>query len=81
MVDDPGAVLPLLVGIFHDTGFLKRAGPQTVRTGVNLLQEVGERAEEIPALLVEEPAGGEQNARAIGPLRASGYRAGDLIQG
>lgn len=71
------AALPLLVGILDDTNFLSLASGRTVETAVDLLGDVGDRASELPRLTAHVERGGERNARIIGTLRASGYRAGD----
>lgn len=73
----PAAALPLLVGLLDDTDFLRGAAPPAVHTAVDLAAALGDRAGDLPTLIERTPAEGEQTARAIGLLRASGYRAGD----
>ena len=75
----PEAALALLVGILDDTGFLIGATPQTVTAAVDLVGALGDRISDLPPLLDRSPAPGEQSARALGTLRAAGYRAGDLF--
>jgi nanoRNase/pAp phosphatase (c-di-AMP/oligoRNAs hydrolase) len=52
----PAAVLPLLVGILDDTGFLASAPAQTVTTAVDLVGSLGDRAAVLPDLMDRSPA-------------------------
>ena len=62
-----------------DTGFLMEATPRSVTAAVDLVGALGDRSADLPPLLDRSPAPGEQSARALGTLRATGYRAGDLF--
>ena len=75
----PEAALPLLVGLLDDTGFLMGASPQSVTAAVDLVGALGNRSADLPLLLDRSRAPGEQSARALGTLRASGYRADGLF--
>jgi nanoRNase/pAp phosphatase (c-di-AMP/oligoRNAs hydrolase) len=75
----PEAALALLVGLLDDTGFLKEATSETVTTAVNLVGALGNRRTDLPPLLDRSPAPGEQSAQALGTLRATGYRSGNLF--
>lgn len=75
----PEAALPLLVGLLDDTGFLMGAPPRSVTTTVDLVGALDDRSADLPQLLDRSRASGEQSARALGTLRATGYRAGDLF--
>jgi nanoRNase/pAp phosphatase (c-di-AMP/oligoRNAs hydrolase) len=75
----PEAALPLLVGLLDDTGFLMGAAPRSVTVAVDLVGAVKDRSTDLPQLLDRSRASGEQSARALGTLRATGYRAGDLF--
>ncbi|QAU11336.1 hypothetical protein EKH57_00115 (plasmid) [Halorubrum sp. BOL3-1] len=75
----PGAALPLLVGLLDDTRFLMETAPRSVTAAVDLVGALGDRSADLPPLLDRSPAPGEQSARALGTLRATGYRAGDLF--
>lgn len=75
----PEAALALLVGLLDDTGFLVGATPRSVTTAVDLVGALGDRRTDLPPLLDRSLAPGEQSARALGTLRAAGYRAGGLF--
>jgi len=75
----PGAALPLLVGLLDDTGFMMGASPRSVTTAVDLIGALDDRRTDLPQLLDRSRASGEQSARALGTLRATGYRAGDFF--
>ena len=75
----PEAALPLLVGLLDDTGFLMGASPRSVTVAVDLVGVISDRSADLPQLLDRSRASGEQSARALGTLRATGYRAGDLF--
>ncbi len=75
----PEAALPLLVGLLDDTGFMMGAAPRSVTVAVDLVGALNDRSADLPQLLDRSRAAGEQSARALGTLRASGYRAGDLF--
>ncbi|PHQ43986.1 hypothetical protein Z052_01225 [Halorubrum sp. C191] len=75
----PEAALPLLVGLLDDTGFLMGAPPRSVTVAVDLVGAIDDRSADLPQLLDRSRASGEQSARALGTLRATGYRAGDLF--
>jgi nanoRNase/pAp phosphatase (c-di-AMP/oligoRNAs hydrolase) len=75
----PEAALPLLVGLLDDTGFLMGATPRSVTVAVELVGALNDRSADLPQLLDRSRASGEQSARALGTLRAAGYRAGDFF--
>jgi len=75
----PEAALPLLVGIFGDTGNLTDASAETVQLAGVLIDRLGERAAEFSDLIGQEPDPSRQSARTLGTLRARGYRAGDTV--
>ena len=75
----PEAALPLLVGLLDDTGFLMGAAPRSITVAVDLVGTLEDRSADLPQLLDRSRASGEQSARALGTLRATGYRAGDLF--
>lgn len=75
----PEAALPLLVGLLDDTRFLMGASPRSVTAAVELVGAISDRSADLPQLLDRSRASGEQSARALGTLRATGYRAGDLF--
>ena len=75
----PEAALPLLVGLLDDTGFLMGASSRSVTVAVDLVGALNGRSADLPQLLDRSRAAGEQSARALGTLRATGYRAGDLF--
>lgn len=75
----PVIALPLLVGLLDDTGFLRSATPDTVASAVRLVGGLDEQAKHLPKLVTRASAGGERTAKALGTLRARGYRAGETI--
>lgn len=77
----PASSLALVTGLLDDSGFLRTGTPETVATAGRLLTALGDRASQLPKLLDVQPAAGVENARALGMLRATGYRAGDVIVG
>ncbi|GEM_PF-879157 len=75
----PTVALPLLVGLFDDTGFLKSATSDTITSSVRLVGELDTQAEQLPELLTRSSASGERTAKTLGTLRARGYRAGEIV--
>ncbi|ELZ42405.1 DHH family phosphoesterase [Halorubrum californiense DSM 19288] len=75
----PEAALPLLVGLLDDTGFMTEASPRSVTGAVELFGALDDRTADLPKLLDQSRTSGEESARALGTLRATGYRAGDLF--
>ena len=77
----PTSALALVTGLLDDSGFLRAGTHETVATAGRLLTALGDRAAQLPELLDVQPAAGVANARALGMLRATGYRAGDVTVG
>jgi len=75
----PEAALALLVGIFDDSAMLSKARPRTIELVGVLFAELDDKAAFLPDLMDRSPAQGSKMARALGVLRANGYRAGDLV--
>lgn len=73
----PDVALPLLVGIFGDTGNLTSATGETVRLTGNLIDSLAHRASELSDLINRTPDSSRRIARTLGMLRASGYRSGE----
>lgn len=73
------AALPLLVGLLDDTGFLMEASCGSVMSTVDLVGALGNRGTDLPPLLDRSRTPSEQTARALGTLRATGYRGSDLF--
>ncbi len=75
----PTVALPLLVGLLDDTGFLKSVTSDTITSAVRLVGELDTQAEQLPELVTRSSASGERMAKALGTLRARGYRAGEIV--
>lgn len=76
---NPDAALALLVGILDDTSCFQEGSSETVEAAGRLFVELGDRAGELPALIEDSTDKSKANARRLGVLRASGYRAGDIV--
>ncbi|MFP9191205.1 DHH family phosphoesterase [Natrialbaceae archaeon A-CW1-1] len=74
----PSIALPLLVGLLDDTGFLRGASAESIETAVWLIGGLEDRSTELPQLIDRSLGDGERTARALGTLRANGYRASGL---
>lgn len=74
------AALALLVGIYDDTEMLQTASPETMGAVQFLLNRLEDQMAEFPELVREpEPSKGEQIARSVATLRATGYRSGETF--